>query len=335
MQENREKWLGIVLVPIVFLILILAVSLGTKKPEKAEEDYETIDVASSGEETYAERGYIKEKEFPQALQNLVASGLLTVDENTEEESTAKSTYEYLMDSKEVLQSRTGDVVSIEDGESRYCITLSYDEKKQIFTNEAYEKVAKVEQCGFTGFTDQFKQVEKAYQKLQKTEDNTSHMEWDIEYMIYNQEIGFHFYMLSPNEINMELQLNVNTMYIPQKYRTLIENVTQSGEYMLRASCVDTKKEVLTFGAANGVMSKGIGIANDFYEKSGSYFGDTTISFVFENGQVTEYYVTTNESKLQLSDADKKLIQTVAPGLKKSFSEHQDYTDNGNKLYIAK
>ena len=65
------------------------------------------------------------------------------------------------------------------------------------------------------------------------------------------------------------------------------------------------------------------------------FGDTTISFVFENNQVSGYYVTTNENKFQLTESDKKLIQTVAPGLKVTLPEHANYSENGIKLYIAK
>ena len=105
--------------------------------------------------------------------------------------------------------------------------------------------------------------------------------------------------------------------------------------MLRASSVDTKSEVLTFGAANAVMTRGTG--ENYEEGTGPdipTFGDTTISFIFENNQVTGYYVTTNENKLKLTESDNKLIQTVAPGLKLSFPEHPNYTELANKLYIA-
>jgi len=230
--------------------------------------------------------------------------------------------------------RTGLVVSIIESETDYAFSIKYDSKKKGFTEDSYATIAKVEQCGFTGFTDQVKRLEKEYQSQQEKKTGEED-DWDLTYEIYNQGVGFRFINYDQNEIDVNLKLNINSIYLPQKYETLIRNVTQSGEYMLRASSVDTKKEVLTFGAANAVITRGTGEVLFQGGQNMPTFGDTTISFVFENNQVSGYYVTTNENKFQLTESDKKLIQTVAPGLKVTLPEHANYSENGIKLYIAK
>ena len=342
MNAKNSKWLGIILVPFIFGILILVASVSVKgQKEDAYSDL-TMD-AMSGTENYTARGYVKAKDFPQALKNLVASGLLSLDEDTalddkddyvEDASSYKSSYECLLDSAEFMKRKTGNVVSTLDSESDYMFKIKFDYKEKAFTNESYDTIAKVEQCGFTGFTEQIKRLEKEYQSISQTaiEDG----QYDLGYRIYNQGVGFEFNELLHGEIEVELQLNINSLYIPEKYRNVIETVTQSEEYMLRASSVDTKSEVLTFGAANAVLIRGTG--QNYEEGTGPdlpTFGDTTISFIFQDNQVTGYYVTTNENKLELTESDKKLIQTVAPGLKLSFPERPNYKELANKLYIAK
>ena len=342
MNAKNSKWLGIILVPFIFGILILVASVSVKgQKEDAYSDL-TMD-AMSGTENYTARGDVKAKDFPQALKNLVASGLLSLDEDTalddeddyvEDASSYKSSYECLLDSAEFMKKKTGNVVSTLDSESDYMFKIMFDYKEKAFTNESYDTIAKVEQCGFTGFTEQIKRLEKEYQSISQTaiEDG----QYDLGYRIYNQGVGFEFNELLHGEIEVELQLNINSLYIPEKYRNVIETVTQSEEYMLRASSVDTKSEVLTFGAANAVLTRGTG--QNYEEGTGPdlpTFGDTTISFIFQDNQVTGYYVTTNENKLELTESDKKLIQTVAPGLKLSFPERANYTELANKLYIAK
>lgn len=342
MNAKNSKWLGIILVPFIFGILILVASVLVKgQKEDAYSDL-TMD-AMSGTENYTARGYVKAKDFPQALKNLVASGLLSLDEDTalddkddyvEDASSYKSSYECLLDSAEFMKRKTGNVVSTLDSESDYMFKIKFDYKEKAFTDESYDTIAKVEQCGFTGFTEQIKRLEKEYQSISQTaiEDG----QYDLYYRIYNQGVGFELNELLHGEIEVELQLNINSLYIPEKYQNIIETVTQSEEYMLRASSVDTKSEVLTFGAANAVLTRGTG--QNYEEGTGPdlpTFGDTTISFIFQDNQVTGYYVTTNENKLELTESDKKLIQTVAPGLKLSFPERPNYTELSNKLYIAK
>lgn len=334
--------LGIILVPLVFGILILVASAFAKEPEKAEDSFyeENSKNVMGANKNYEDRGYVKANDFPQALQNLVASGILTAEEVTDEDgyeeetSGYRSGYDCLLDNKAFMERRTGSVVSILDSETDYVFKLKYDSKKKGFTEDSYATIAKVEQCGFTGFADQVKRVEKEYRSQQEKKTGEED-DWDLTYAVYNQGVEFRFINYGENEIDVNLKLNINSIYLPQKYETLIQNVTQSGEYMLRASSVDNKKEVLTFGAANAVMTEGTGEVFFDGGQNMPTFGDTTISFVFENNQVTGYYVTTNESKFQLTESDKKLIQTVAPGLKVSLPEHANYSENGNKLYIAK
>lgn len=78
----------------------------------------------------------------------------------------------------------------------------------------------------------------------------------MRFIIRELDFGLSSIIRTRSDVN--LKLNINSIYLPQKYETIIRNVTQSGEYMLRASSVDTKKEVLTFGAANAVITKGTG-----------------------------------------------------------------------------
>ena len=270
MNNKNSKMLGIILVPLVFGILILVASAFTKEPKKAEDFYyeENSKNVMGANKSYEDRGYVKANDFPQALQNLVASGILTAEETTDEDgyeeetSGYRSSYECLSDSKNFMLQRTGLVVSIIESETDYAFSIKYDSKKKGFTEDSYATIAKVEQCGFTGFTDQVKRLEKEYQSQQEKKTGEED-DWDLTYEIYNQGVGFRFINYDQNEIDVNLKLNINSIYLPQKYETLIRNVTQSGEYMLRASSVDTKKEVLTFGPvciAPGYQRMGYGKA---------------------------------------------------------------------------
>ena len=113
MNNKNSKMLGIILVPLVFGILILVASAFAK-----------------------DRGYVKANDFPQALQNLVASGLLTAEETTDEDGYEEETggyrsgYECLLDSEAFMERRTGSVVSIVDSETDYAFGIKYDSKKK-------------------------------------------------------------------------------------------------------------------------------------------------------------------------------------------------------------
>ena len=88
MNNKNSKMLGIILVPLVFGILILVASAFTKEPKKAEDFYyeENSKNVMGANKSYEDRGYVKANDFPQALQNLVASGILTAEETTEEDT---------------------------------------------------------------------------------------------------------------------------------------------------------------------------------------------------------------------------------------------------------
>ena len=175
MNNKNSKMLGIILVPLVFGILILVASAFTKEPKKAEDFYyeENSKNVMGANKSYEDRGYVKANDFPQALQNLVASGILTAEETTDEDgyeeetSGYRSSYECLSDSKNFMLQRTGLVVSIIESETDYAFSIKYDSKKKGFTEDSYATIAKVEQCGFTGFTDQVKRLEKEYQSQQE------------------------------------------------------------------------------------------------------------------------------------------------------------------------
>ena len=138
MNAKNSKWLGIILVPFIFGILILVASVSVKgQKEDAYSDL-TMD-AMSGTENYTARGYVKAKDFPQALKNLVASGLLSLDEDTalddeddyvEDASSYKSSYECLLDSAEFMKKKTGNVVSTLDSESNYMFKIKFDYKEK-------------------------------------------------------------------------------------------------------------------------------------------------------------------------------------------------------------
>ena len=85
MNNKNSKMLGIILVPLVFGILILVASAFTKEPKKAEDFYyeENSKNVMGANKSYEDRGYVKANDFPQALQNLVASGILTAEETTD------------------------------------------------------------------------------------------------------------------------------------------------------------------------------------------------------------------------------------------------------------
>lgn len=182
MNNKNSKMLGIILVPLVFGILILVASAFTKEPKKAEDFFyeENSKNVMGANKSYEDRGYVKANDFPQAFQNLVASGLLTAEEETDETGGYRSGYECLSDSEAFMEQRTGLVVSIIESETDYAFSIKYDSKKKGFTEDSYATIAKVEQCGFTGFTDQVKRLEKEYRSQQEKKTGEED-DWDLTY----------------------------------------------------------------------------------------------------------------------------------------------------------
>lgn len=343
--SQNEKWIGILLVPVLLCLLVLVVNLFVPDPKVSFQE----NVESYVEEeprSYEECGYGKEKEFPQALTNLISSGLFSMaddreeeyreEEYAEEESDYTSSYEYLLDSNNFLKESPDIVVDTERAYPDYNMQVPFSLKKGIFSSQAREKIQAVEQCGFVGFGEQMTEVEKNYKQwFELYGDSANSDDAGISYVVFNQGIGFYIYIEERGNAFISLNLNVHNMYIPEKYKSIIESVTQSGDYMLRASSVGNEKEVLTFAPANGVeveCNDGlVGLDKNYL------FGDKRISFIFKKGQLENYYVTTNEKKLELTEQDKKVIETVAGGIQKTLPKRADYMDKGNgvKIYIAK
>lgn len=343
--SQNEKWIGILLVPVLLCLLVLVVNLFVPDPKVSFQE----NVESYVEEeprSYEECGYGKEKEFPQALTNLISSGLFSMaddmeeeyreEEYAEEESDYTSSYEYLLDSNNFLKESPDIVVDTERAYPDYNMQVPFNLKKGIFSSQAREKIQAVEQCGFVGFGEQMTEVEKNYKQwFELYGDSANSDDAGISYVVFNQGIGFYIYIEERGNAFISLNLNIHNMYIPEKYKSIIESVTQSGDYMLRASSVGNEKEVLTFAPANGVeveCNDGlVGLDKNYL------FGDKRISFIFKKGQLENYYVTTNEKKLELTEQDKKVIETVAGGIQKTLPKRADYMDKGNgvKIYIAK
>lgn len=343
--SKNEKWIGILLVPVLLCLLVLVVNLFVPEPKVSFQD-KSDSYVEEEVRSYEGCGYGKEKEFPQALTNLISSGLFSMaddmeeeyeeEEYAEEESDYTSSYEYLLDSNHFLKESPDFVVEDVSNYPDYNMQVPFSLKKGTFSSQAREKIQAVEQCGFVGFGEQMTEVEKNYKQwFEVYGDSANSDDTGISYVIFNQGIGFYIYIEEGGNAFISLNLNIHNMYIPQKYKSIIESVTQSGDYMLRASSVGNEKEVLTFAPANGVeveCNDGlVGLEKNYL------FGDKRISFIFKKGQLENYYVTTNEKKLELTEQDKKVIETVAGGIQKTLPKRADYMDKGNgvKIYIAK
>lgn len=212
--------------------------------------------------------------------------------------------------------------------------LTWDESAGKFADT--DKVAEIENCGFFGFSDLMARAEKMIKKRRAAEANSYGRSWDEKQCkIYCQGVEFDLsWCYIEKYYKLSCPINTAVYYNPEKYRNVIDGVTALGGYIPHYYSIGGKKEVLIFNRDNSVEYCSDCPIED--EEAGSH-DNKRIAFIFEDGKLVDYYVTTDKNELMLDDVDKKILDQYVSGLGKTLSEHGEQmrvNDHEVRLYRA-
>lgn len=306
--------------------------------------------------TAAGRGFAVYKQLPESVTKLLDTGIFApseekaqkfrevYDEDVDQESATtidslQSDYESVLEDiqkmgTESYLEKVG-YIGPNAGNDIYCF-LNWDKGAGKFADT--DKIAEIESCGFSGFSDLIAQAEKMIQNRRAEAANESGVYYDdMQCKIYCQ--GFEFDLVwcnSKDDYRLQFPMNTAVCYIPEKYRNVIDGVAALGGYVPYYYCIGGKKEVLIFNRDNSIECSNAGPRGD--DDKGARI-NKRIALIFEDGKIVDYYVTTDRKKLQLDDTDQKIIKQYTSGLGKTLSERgEQYNVNmqqGFWLYRAK
>lgn len=219
------------------------------------------------------------------------------------------------------------------GGSMYCF-LTWDESAGKFADT--DKIAEIEQCGFFGFSGLMAEAEKMIQARRAAAKNEDTVYWDeAQCKIYCQGGEFDLVWCSQEKYYRLLcPVNTAVYYIPEKYRNVIDEVMGTGGYIPHYYSIGGKKEVLIFNRDNSIEC---GSAYPLSDAGSESYDNKRIAFIYEDGKLVDYYVTTQKNKLELDDVDKKILDQCVSGLGKTLSEYGEQLDVSNhevRLYRA-
>ena len=302
--------------------------------EELFEGYET-------EEDYAEDYFDEDEEYdPEELAELIKEEKKYSKEELEEEYEDTLKFLKKFDAPEFLNRNTNLFVTADSDEDEvealYC-PLKWDNK----TGECLDKqkLAVIENCGFSGFSDMVAEVERQQKDsadaFQTMEDYFDGYEDDYygdgEYRLYCQGVEFSISSSYGEYRYLYVNLNRSSCFIPQQYRNVIDGVKADGGYDLFSSYVAGGKDVLVFRRNQTISTNGylesLSKKNEFVEKR--------IVFICDHGTLVDYYVTSDVPRLNLDEVDKKVLDTYASGLGKTLSGAAESASNtGNYLFRA-
>lgn len=371
-KDMRKEWISAAVgIGLVFLtaIAFMCFCRYTDGREKADQDANKVYSFSGREEKYVdakikyadERGFAVYKQLPESVAKLVNTGIFAPTE--EEVKRYMEIYgddEGFVDDEEynddeadgdLLQSdydseveeinKIGTASYLKElnhigpalGGSMYCF-LTWDESAGKFADT--DKIAEIEQCGFFGFSGLMAEAEKMIQDRRVAAKNEDTVYWDEEQCkIYCQGVEFDL-VWCPVQKYYRLLCPVNTAvyYIPEKYRNVIDEVMGIGGYIPHYYSIGGKKEVLIFNRDNSIEC---GSAYPCSDAGSESYDNKRIAFIYEDGKLVDYYVTTQKNKLELDDVDKKILDQCVSGLGKTLSEYGEQLDVSNhevRLYRA-
>lgn len=186
------------------------------------------------------------------------------------------------------------------------------------------KIAVIENCGFTGFSDLFAEAEKRIYDL-RTAESAYHMDSEeMQCMIFCQGVEFDLSCWYTDDYyRLSCQINTACYYTPEKYRNVVDGVTALGGYVPYYYKIGGKKEVLIFNRDNSVQFCNVA---QYADAEAGVQDNKRIAFIFEDGKIVDYYVTMGNNKLMLDDLDKKVLDKYVSGLGKTLSEYGEQSD---------
>lgn len=351
-KERTSALIGILAVVILAVGFICCCRVQNKIP--LEKRYQDVaeEEPKEGAETLAQKGYIVYQPLSEAVQKLIDTNIFytpdnmfyeeeeyggyddyTKEEMEQEKEEQKKTYEDELEklkqigTAEYLEN-TGVTIVTESWDFDFRGMLKYDSKTNRFTDS--EKIATIENCGFPEFSALMSEIEK------KTE---TEVQWNLQngeegwyytyYSVYYPGVVFLLRRCTTEAFMVELKINYSDNYIPEKYRGVIDGVTNGGRYFLYSSCVGGDREMLVFCRNHSIHQ------DNWYSdgmEAGKY-DENKLLFIFEDGKLVDYYVTTSSKELKLDDADKQILNAYTKGTGKELSG-KAVKYNGIRIYKA-
>lgn len=297
--------------------------------EKIKKEEEEMFEGYESEEDYAEDYFDEDEEYdPEELAELIKEDKEELKDELQEEY--KDTLKYIkkFGSPDFLKKNNSMFVTLaddEDVEDLYCL-LKWDKKTGQFLDK--DKIAAIENCGFPGFSEMVSEVERGNQNRRKAMEETINMfkdeylgdydeddEGEYNCTMYCQGVEFQLYNDSSEYYTLSVSLNYSDCYTPQQYRGVIDGVTSDGSYFLYSSYVVGGKDILVFSRNHAID---FGSDQEAAEMSNKW-ASKRIALIFNNGTLEDYYLTSNLPRLDLDDADRKILDTYVSGLGKTLS----------------
>ncbi len=306
--------------------------------EKIKKEEEEMFEGYESEEDYAEDYFDEDEEYdPEELAELIREDKEDLRDELQEEYKDTLKYVKKFGAPEYLKKNNSMFVTVSDDdevEDLYCL-LKWDEKTGQFLDK--DKIAMIENCGFSGFSDMLSEVERGSQNRRKAIEETINL-YGEEYMddyyddddfgctMYCQGVEFLLYNDDPEYYTLCVYLNYSSCYTPQQYRGVIDGVTSDGSYLLYSSYVVGGKDVLVFSRNNSID---FGSDQEAAEMNNKW-ASKRIVLIFNNGKLEDYYLTSNLPRLDLDDADRKILDTYVSGLGKTLSGVPETVEGKNK-----
>ena len=323
MKKCNEKFkvlMGILLAPaLIALMLALLLPCNHDNYMEIEQEQESDqDAVSEDAFSLNNLGYILYRNMPDCVKTLAHSEVFG-------EFNKEDSGEELANLEKIDTGSFGNnlVPCVVGGRQYFQCQLVFDTKNFRFTDE--EKIRKIEECGYSGFGEQLERVADIVRENTKEHGN-NYWEYTIEkYQLSCQGSTFVLDRVSDGGFIMSLEVNLNSCWVPEKFRDLTERVNALGGYYLSASCVGGEVETLTFCKDNSIaeeVDESTDLRENETENRRKYLNNKRLVLMFRQGELVDYYMTTAGCELKLDDEDKKMLELCTGELGKTLPEKE-------------
>lgn len=325
-KELIKCFVAILSVPILIICSVIILSNRVETVTKATVEKNNSEYIEGQEDEYRvpsmrEQGYVRYQMLPERMKTVVRTDLFKssaehakLNANEGEELTFGEERMELVeqiDSESICDIQHRRVVG---AYGHYAGGLSFDMNTYQFTDR--EKIQQIEACGFDGFSELLDKVAEIIKEREKKIGAKKFWEYNFDtYLISCQGAEFRVQKYGMDNFELTYEGNLSTCYVPQKYKSLVERVVEGGEYYLYQSSVGAETEVLTFVKNNSIAVESVLEVGDL---SDEMTNNKRLVLLFENGKLTNYYMTNLKKELKLDDVDKKILEVCTSGLDKEL-----------------
>ncbi len=340
-KEMLRVILSALIVPFLFLIVWIICSCN-HKGEGVGVEYIIKNGAVRHDwdikmDNILERGYVLYRDIPQELQKIseipeFVSKKYDEDGELVEENNADFS---MLNDLDYVKKYNGQIVTGNVNDFYAIAVLTIDSTKDQFQDK--DLIQKIEESGFSGFSKHISAIEKKIQvksEAHKSEEDPYYTGGSEVYYIDCQGVRFQLTRIGADAFSLKVDGNLSYCYCPEKYVAFVNQQMASGDYYLLSSCAGGEREILTFAKNNCVTDMW---ARTEKEEGGS--NGKAISFVFENGQLVDYFVAICGAQLQWDDADDTFVANATKGIDKELEEKprvlETYYDEAFRVYRTK